>query len=249
MGAVTEGDAVDSPGPVVQDENSRAVSQARVVGAGPRLFRTSEPPRTSGGEKGLPRGSLRPFRGREVVVRGGVRFRREVEARRSRARLYPVTVLYTGFTLVAPGGPAVLPRARVVPALRGRGNRAGLRDRGVGAPLGPLLPLQERYFRYIRRHHLYHHSPKGMEIAYGLTNGFWDIVYETRIPPDIRRALYGPLRRHPAPRPRASAGSNPSGTAVRAYPSIQAGALQPLQGGFPWRNTSTASCCRYRGRT
>ena len=48
-----------------------------------------------------------------------------------------------------------------------------------------------KYFRYIKRHHLYHHSPKGMTVAYGLTNGFWDIVYETRIPEDVRHALYG----------------------------------------------------------
>jgi sterol desaturase/sphingolipid hydroxylase (fatty acid hydroxylase superfamily) len=48
-----------------------------------------------------------------------------------------------------------------------------------------------RYFRYIKRHHLYHHSPKGMEVAYGLSNGFWDVVYRTRIPPEIRHALYG----------------------------------------------------------
>lgn len=48
-----------------------------------------------------------------------------------------------------------------------------------------------RYFRYIKRHHLYHHSPKGMTVAYGLTNGFWDVVYGTRIPVEIRRALYG----------------------------------------------------------
>ena len=46
------------------------------------------------------------------------------------------------------------------------------------------------YFRYIRRHHLYHHSPKGVGVAYGLSNGFWDIVYGTRIPPAIRRALH-----------------------------------------------------------
>jgi cyclopropane-fatty-acyl-phospholipid synthase len=50
--------------------------------------------------------------------------------------------------------------------------------------------LENRYFRYIRRHHLYHHSPKGMNIAFGLTNGFWDIVYDTRIPPDVRASLY-----------------------------------------------------------
>jgi sterol desaturase/sphingolipid hydroxylase (fatty acid hydroxylase superfamily) len=47
-----------------------------------------------------------------------------------------------------------------------------------------------RYFRYIKAHHLYHHSPKGMNVAYGLSNGFWDIVYGTRIAGPIRRALY-----------------------------------------------------------
>jgi sterol desaturase/sphingolipid hydroxylase (fatty acid hydroxylase superfamily) len=47
-----------------------------------------------------------------------------------------------------------------------------------------------RYFRYIKAHHLYHHSPKGMHVAYGLSNGFWDIVYGTRIAAPIRRALY-----------------------------------------------------------
>lgn len=46
------------------------------------------------------------------------------------------------------------------------------------------------YFRYIRRHHLYHHSPKGMGMAYGLSNGFWDVIYGTRIPVAIRRALH-----------------------------------------------------------
>lgn len=60
--------------------------------------------------------------------------------------------------------------------------------------------FKNRYFRYIRRHHLYHHSPKGSEAGYGLTNGFWDVVYATRFSAQIRRALYGrqPHRRSPA---------------------------------------------------
>ena len=33
-----------------------------------------------------------------------------------------------------------------------------------------------RYFDYIRRHHLYHHSPRGVDIAFGLTSGMWDAV-------------------------------------------------------------------------
>lgn len=48
-----------------------------------------------------------------------------------------------------------------------------------------------RYFRYIKKHHLYHHSPRGSEVGFGLTNGFWDIVRRTRIPEDQRRLLYG----------------------------------------------------------
>jgi len=47
-----------------------------------------------------------------------------------------------------------------------------------------------RYFQYIKRHHLYHHSPRGSHVGFGLTNGFWDMVWQTRIPEDERRALY-----------------------------------------------------------
>ena len=46
------------------------------------------------------------------------------------------------------------------------------------------------YFRYIRRHHLFHHSPVGKDVAYGLSNGFWDVICDTRIPIEIRQALY-----------------------------------------------------------
>ncbi len=47
-----------------------------------------------------------------------------------------------------------------------------------------------RYFEYIRRHHLYHHSPRGTEIAFGLSNGVWDVALGTRIPPADRQLLY-----------------------------------------------------------
>ena len=50
------------------------------------------------------------------------------------------------------------------------------------------------YFQYIKRHHLYHHSPRGSTVGYGLTNGFWDVVCQTRIPEIDRRALYSRLR-------------------------------------------------------
>ena len=55
-----------------------------------------------------------------------------------------------------------------------------------------------RYFQYIKRHHLYHHSPKGIEVGYGLTSGFWDVVWQTRIPASERRVLY--LRSRPGRR-------------------------------------------------
>jgi Fatty acid hydroxylase len=51
--------------------------------------------------------------------------------------------------------------------------------------------FRDPYFRYIKRFHYYHHSPKGMEEGYGLTNGFWDVVFKTRYPVPVRQALYG----------------------------------------------------------
>jgi len=51
------------------------------------------------------------------------------------------------------------------------------------------------YFRYIKRHHLFHHSPEGSEAGYGLTSGMWDMLLGTRFPAPVRRALYA---RHPA---------------------------------------------------
>jgi sterol desaturase/sphingolipid hydroxylase (fatty acid hydroxylase superfamily) len=61
------------------------------------------------------------------------------------------------------------------------------------------------YFRYIRAHHLYHHSQAGKEMGYGLTSGMWDAAHGTRFPAEVRRALYharsAPRRppREPAP--------------------------------------------------
>jgi sterol desaturase/sphingolipid hydroxylase (fatty acid hydroxylase superfamily) len=212
--------------------------------------------------------------GQEIKVPGGARFVRAVEARRSRQRLYPVSVFYTAFSAFALG--RGLSSARPLAALASFAiggaiwtwleyfaHRYVLHGRFPDGPglyqhivhkafdhlhwehhkrpwdgnhingtikdtlpfVGPVallsflapvwsLPmliagilqayvveewvhhsvhfyeLPGRYFRYIRRHHLYHHSPKGMETAFGLTNGFWDVVYDTRIPPDTRRVLY-----------------------------------------------------------
>jgi Fatty acid hydroxylase len=46
-----------------------------------------------------------------------------------------------------------------------------------------------RYFQYVRRRHLYHHTKVGSGIAFGLSNGIWDVVAGTRIPADARAKL------------------------------------------------------------
>lgn len=46
-----------------------------------------------------------------------------------------------------------------------------------------------RYFQYVRRRHLYHHSRHGVGTAYGITSDFWDWVFGTRIPLPQRRRL------------------------------------------------------------
>jgi sterol desaturase/sphingolipid hydroxylase (fatty acid hydroxylase superfamily) len=57
-----------------------------------------------------------------------------------------------------------------------------------------------RYFQYVRRRHLYHHSRHGTGTAYGITSDFWDRVFRTRIPSPHRERLL------PARGPRRSAG-------------------------------------------
>jgi 4-hydroxysphinganine ceramide fatty acyl 2-hydroxylase len=54
--------------------------------------------------------------------------------------------------------------------------------------------FRNRYFRYIKRHHFYHHTRPGMEMGYGLTSGFWDVIFKTRYPDTVRRALFARRR-------------------------------------------------------
>jgi len=56
-----------------------------------------------------------------------------------------------------------------------------------------------RYFQYVRRRHLYHHSRHGVGTAYGITSDLWDKVFGTQIPEPQRSRL----RPHPAVRPSA----------------------------------------------
>lgn len=50
--------------------------------------------------------------------------------------------------------------------------------------------FRDPYFRYVRRHHFYHHSPRGIGQGFGVTNGFWDIWFKTRYPAEVRWALH-----------------------------------------------------------
>ena len=63
-----------------------------------------------------------------------------------------------------------------------------------------------RYFQYVRRRHLYHHSRHGVGTAYGITSDFWDKVFGTRIPAPQRDRLLPPpaKRRSPQPAPLAA---------------------------------------------
>ena len=47
------------------------------------------------------------------------------------------------------------------------------------------LPL----FRRMKKYHLYHHSPRGIDKGYGITTRFWDGVFDTRFPQSVRRSL------------------------------------------------------------
>jgi sterol desaturase/sphingolipid hydroxylase (fatty acid hydroxylase superfamily) len=39
---------------------------------------------------------------------------------------------------------------------------------------------KNRYFQYVRTHHLHHHSRSGAGLAYGMTSGIWDVILGTR---------------------------------------------------------------------
>jgi sterol desaturase/sphingolipid hydroxylase (fatty acid hydroxylase superfamily) len=51
--------------------------------------------------------------------------------------------------------------------------------------------FRNRYFRHLKRYHLYHHSPRGMGKGYGITSGIWDLVFHTQYPTRVRKSLSG----------------------------------------------------------
>ena len=71
--------------------------------------------------------------------------------------------------------------------------------------------FQNRYFRHIKKSHLYHHTSKGMDRGYGITNAFWDVVCMSRFPKPVREHLFGPSKVR-------------SGTSTSTSSSIQSGA-------------------------
>ena len=51
--------------------------------------------------------------------------------------------------------------------------------------------LRDPYFRYMKKHHFYHHTSNGMTRGFGLTSGIWDRVVGTAFPRNVRERLYG----------------------------------------------------------
>ncbi len=55
--------------------------------------------------------------------------------------------------------------------------------------------LRDPYFRYMKKHHFYHHTSNGMTRGFGLTSGIWDRTVGTAFSEAVRERLYG--RRKP----------------------------------------------------
>lgn len=51
--------------------------------------------------------------------------------------------------------------------------------------------FRDPYFRYMKKHHLYHHTSQGMTKGFGTSSGLLDFVFQTRYPAHVRQRLYG----------------------------------------------------------
>jgi len=58
--------------------------------------------------------------------------------------------------------------------------------------------FRDPYFRYMKKHHLYHHTAHGMTRGFGTSSGILDFVFMTRYPTNVRRRLYGGRKSYPA---------------------------------------------------
>jgi hypothetical protein len=51
--------------------------------------------------------------------------------------------------------------------------------------------FRDPYFRYMKKHHLYHHTSQGMTRGFGTSSGILDFIFQTRFPVNVRQRLYG----------------------------------------------------------
>ncbi len=50
--------------------------------------------------------------------------------------------------------------------------------------------FRDPYFRYMKKHHLYHHTSHGMTRGFGTSSGILDFIFMTRFPTKVRQRLY-----------------------------------------------------------
>jgi sterol desaturase/sphingolipid hydroxylase (fatty acid hydroxylase superfamily) len=75
--------------------------------------------------------------------------------------------------------------------------------------------FKNRYFRHLKKYHLYHHTSRGMNVGYGITSGFWDVVFRSRFPETVRNLLFGGKRDPRLDGPRAGAAAEALDSAAR----------------------------------
>ena len=51
--------------------------------------------------------------------------------------------------------------------------------------------FRDPYFRYMKKHHMYHHTKQGMTHGFGTTSGIIDMILDSRFPEPARQRLYG----------------------------------------------------------
>jgi sterol desaturase/sphingolipid hydroxylase (fatty acid hydroxylase superfamily) len=56
--------------------------------------------------------------------------------------------------------------------------------------------FRDPYFRYMKKHHLYHHTSQGMTRGFGTSSGILDFIFMTRYPGNVRQRLYGSRKSH-----------------------------------------------------
>jgi len=56
--------------------------------------------------------------------------------------------------------------------------------------------FRDPYFRYMKKHHLYHHTSHGITRGFGTSSGILDVIFMTRYPGNVRRRLYGGRKPH-----------------------------------------------------